>query len=469
MTELLIHSLPLLTVFLTAIVVLLIGSWFPKKHEVVLVTAIVGLLISIWFAWIGWCAGGAVFGGFFLEYSKFTLISIIVMTISAGLVAISSLNYFTERSLKFNEFITLVLFVLFGGSVMVAGTSLIVIFIGLEILSLAAYVQAGMNKQDAASSEASLKYFTMGAVASAVLLFGIALYYGSTAAFDILNPVILNERLFLVAYALIIAGFGFKVALFPFHWWVPDVYQGAPLPVASQFAILVKIAAFVVFYKVVRLLSNVSGVELTNFFTWTAVITMSIANLAALFQEDVKRMLAYSSIAHAGYILIAFVFIKSDPTAASSSMLFYLISYMVMTAGAFAVLIQLSGSEEKTSLREISGLGRTNPWLAFAMSLFLISLAGFPPTSGFFAKFYLFKSALVNGHVALVIIAVMNSLISIYYYMRPVVALYFGNSSEDVAKVSDIRYSIAGVIIFCLISVILLGLIPSTILAIISG
>ena len=472
--------MPLLAILAGATFVLLIGTWWKKiNSEALFMLAIVSLVAAIYFSWQNWL--GSVFlpaapwlAAFELD-NKLALLGIILFAISSGIAIISAHNYVRERGQPMPEFLALVLFAVFGAGVMAVGTNLIVIFIGLETLSLSAYVLAGFNKGDASSHEAAIKYFILGAVASAVFLFGIAFYYGATGSVAILNPShhVSNMKMLYMAIGLLFAGLSFKIAAVPFQWWTPDVYQGAPLPVTTFFATTVKAAAFIMFFRIFDALYHIPDVNLAGLISVVAVATMSFGNLAALFQEDIKRMLAYSSIAHAGYMLLAFVFLREDSASAGQAMIFYLAAYIVMTTGAFSVLAALAGPSlvERTHISNVAPLSRASPWLALVFTVFLLSLAGFPPTAGFMAKFYLFRATVQNGHTTLVIIAVINSLISVYYYMRPVVAMYFGeqsfaNSTYEVKSVNT-SYSIVGVIIFSAISVILLGLLPSSVLMII--
>lgn len=519
MTEMILNLMPVLVIPCGAIVVLLISSWWKRANsEFLLVLGLATLAATIWFAWsafLGPVAGTGTLEpwnhgtwnlklGTFFTFDHLSLLGIIILSVSTAIALVASLNYITERCAPFGEYVTLMLFAALGAAIMVSSQNLIIVFIGLEILSIASYVLAGYNSKGAASVEASVKYFTLGAISSAIFIFGIAFFYGATGGLDIivvaegfsLPPIggtLKGSTAYLLAMALILTGLSFKAALVPFQWWVADVYQGAPLPVTNFFATTVKIAAFVLFIRIMGAslveamgpASTVLGVsfspKLTGAVAIMAVATMTFGNLAALFQENVKRMLAYSSIAHAGYLTIALLCAGANMQLASASLLFYLLAYVLMTAGAFAVLIYLGSSPplpsgeragvrgtEKTYLSDISGLGRKSPYLAAAFAAFMLALAGIPPMSGFFAKFFIFKTAIQSGWTWLVIVAVLNSLVSVYYYMRPVVSMYFGGAEDKklAGPEEAENYSVIGVIIFCLISTILLGLFPNTILLI---
>ncbi len=513
--------MPVLAIPCGAIVVLLISSWWKRVNsELLLVLGLATLAATIWFSWGMFLKPVVDTGtlerwniGTFFSFDHLSLLGIILLSLSTAIALIASLNYITDRVAPFGEYVTLMLFAAFGAAIMVSSQNLIIIFIGLEILSIASYVLAGYNSNGEASVEASVKYFTLGAISSAIFIFGIAFFYGATGGLDIivvaegfsLPPIggtLKGSTAYLLAMALILTGLSFKAALVPFQWWVADVYQGAPLPVTNFFATTVKIAAFILFLRIMGAslveamgpASTVLGVnfspKLTGVVAILAVATMTFGNLAALLQEDIKRMLAYSSIAHAGYLTIALLCAGANMQLASSAILFYLLAYVLMTAGAFAVLIYRSsslqaaptassyppltkggrGGFERTSLSDLSGLGRKSPYLAASFAAFMLALAGIPPMSGFFAKFFIFKTAIQSGWTWLVIVAVLNSLVSVYYYMRPVVSMYFGNSEirEFANSKEGENYSTIGVIIFCLIATILLGLFPNTILLILS-
>ncbi|PIR17057.1 MAG: NADH-quinone oxidoreductase subunit N [Deltaproteobacteria bacterium CG11_big_fil_rev_8_21_14_0_20_49_13] len=479
MKDMLIQLLPLLVVLGTSFLVLLFSSWWKKiNSELLVILSIAGLASSIAFSWQWWVRGVTFQEGVFplmVRFDSFSLISFILFAFSAGIAVISSFNYANTRSFSFGEYLSLILFAVFGAGLMACGTNLMVIFIGLEILSLPLYVLAGFNFKESASHEASVKYFLLGALASVFFLFGIAFYYGATGSTDIMISGAMPPDkesfvaiLTFISAGLIISGLGFKISAVPFHFWTPDVYQGAPLPVTTFFATTVKAAAFIAFFRVFGGLIIISDKDLTPLISVIAVATMVVGNLSALFQEDLKRLLAYSSIAHAGYMLLAFTFLKEDPALSYSTMFFYLLAYMLMTAGAFIVISMMNGTDrERASISDFAGLSKKSPWLALAFSIFLFSLAGFPPTGGFFAKFYLFKGALDYHHVTLVIIAVLNSLVAVYYYMRPVVVMYFGTEPARTEEESDeTNYSCIGTVAFAAVTVILLGIFPSTILAI---
>lgn len=398
--------------------------------------------------------------------------ALIILTATLCAMLLST-HYLRARHLPHGEYLALTLFGAVGLWCMIATHHLIMIFIGLEILSLAAYVMAAYARAEKSSLEAGIKYFLMGAVASAFLFFGLALLYGGTGTLDLvhyqslaasaLEPI--DQLYTKIGLACVLIGFCFKIAAVPFHWWAPDVYTGAPLPVTAYFATAVKAGAFLALWRLTDAIVGITGVEWQGLLWWLAVATMTLGNLAALTQTDMKRMLAYSSIAHAGYALIALVIVRHGGDAAITSLLFYLVAYTCMTVGAFAVLIAIgTATEERTLLDDVAGFSRRRPGLAAAFAIFLLSLAGIPPTIGFFGKYFLFQAAIGAGETWLVIIAVLNSVVSVAYYVRPIVTMYFRSDSVHSDALGRIPNGVRVVIAVALLAVMLCGLFPSGLL-----
>jgi NADH-quinone oxidoreductase subunit N len=351
---------------------------------------------------------------------------IIVLTI---LVSLSYQTFFAN--INSGEYYALVLFAGVGMIFMATAGNLILLFVALETMSIAIYALTGFHKNQLKSGEAALKYFLLGAFGSAFLLYGFAFVYGATGSLDIIkianfiqtHPQIIQFKFLVVGLVLMTAGFGFKISMVPFHMWTPDAYEGAPTSITGFMATGVKAAAFATLIRAILVpLAPMQGSWMT--IMWVAAfLTMTVGNIIALAQDNVKRMLAYSSIAHAGYILLGFV---AGTKFAQAGMLFYLMAYAFMNIGAFAVVALLcKKGEEFNSISDFSGLGFKYPALGFVMSVFLFSLAGIPPTGGFMGKFYIFTEALRSGYVWLVIAAGVNSVVSIYYYLRVVVVMYF--------------------------------------------
>jgi NADH-quinone oxidoreductase subunit N len=348
---------------------------------------------------------------------------------------------------------------------MASGGDLLVIFLGLEIMSLAQYILAGMRPNFLKSSEAAMKYFLLGAFATGFLLYGISLLYGATGTTNLAGIMtaireggLSDHPLLSIGMGLLVVGFGFKVAAVPFHMWTPDVYEGAPTPVTALMSTGVKAAAFAALARVfVMALGDLQG-SWAPLFWGLAVLTMTVGNLMAIAQQNIKRMLAYSSIAHAGYLLIALV--AAGP-AGLTGLLFYLLAYAFMNLGAFAVVVAMEQREDRyLRLDDYSGLGFRYPLISAAMALFMFSLAGLPPTAGFMAKFYVFSAAVEQGYIGLTVIGVLNSLLSLYYYLRPVVFMYMEESKADRPTMPVEPFLLAGLVLTTL-GTIQLGLSPS--------
>ncbi len=335
---------------------------------------------------------------------------------------IMSPEFFHEPTSRVDHF-ALIIFALIGGQLLTSYGNLLMLFLGIEILSIPLYILAGSNKTDLSSNEASLKYFLMGAFATGFLLFGIALIYGSTGSFNL--QVISeqsNSSLMMVAgVVMMIVGLAFKVSAVPFHFWTPDVYTGSPTVITAFMSTVVKTAAFAGFFRLFFTCFSSSSSIWTNTIWALAALTIVIGNVTAVYQTNFKRMLAYSSIAHAGYMLLAILALNNY---AQSSILFYATAYSISSIAAFAVLLVVSHTTKNDSIQSFDGLAKKNPLLAAATIFSMLSLAGIPPMAGFFAKYYIFTAALDQHYVGLVIIAVAGSLIGVYYYFRIIIAMF---------------------------------------------
>jgi NADH-quinone oxidoreductase subunit N len=358
-----------------------------------------------------------------------------IVLVAVGLGILLSVKYIPTINQQTGEYYALLLLISAGMMAMASAIDLIVVFLSLEIFSLGLYILSGLNRNDRRSSEAAMKYFLLGAFSSGFFVYGAALLYGATGStrFSQIATALTNNaydaNLLYPAIGLLIVGFGFKVSLVPFHMWTPDVYQGAPTPLTAFMSVGTKAAAFAAFYRtfLYALASQqaVWGMALAIL----AVLTMTLGNLAALRQTSLKRLLAYSSIAHAGYILVGLA--TGTPSGAEAA-LYYLISYAFMNIGAFAVVIMLEKQGEMDASGErLRGLSKRAPGLAFIMAIFMFSLAGVPPFAGFFAKFFVFSAAVQGGMSWLAAIAMLNSAISAYYYLRITVSMYFGEPGDE--------------------------------------
>lgn len=475
-SELLLRMLPLLVVFGSALAVLLVDLWWRRENqEPLLYVAIAGVLAAIVLSFRGWLMTDGTPVDMFLP-DRFGLLAFALSLIAVLATLLTSFQYMEERQIRLGDFFGLLLLAATGIGLMLMSHNLLVIFLGLETLSLSAYVMAGFNVRDKRSQEASIKYYILGAVAAAFLLLGFAFVYGSFATLDLIkiqqeaSTVVEGPERYYAALALvlILVGFGFKIAAVPFQWWTPDVYEGSPLPVTTFFATAIKLAAFVAFWRIAATLSPVLGASWLDYVCVISVVTMTIGNIAAIVQADMKRMLAYSSIAHAGYLLTAFVIIPFDAGASASALLFYLFGYVLMTIGAFSVLIALDkDGSERTDLRYFNGLGFKRPWLAAFLSLFLLSLAGVPPTIGFFAKYFLFRGVIGAGFVTLAVLAVLNSVVSVFYYIRPIILMYFYREESRGEELEPVSYPLFGVLLVSLLLVLYFGIFPSGLLSLV--
>jgi NADH-quinone oxidoreductase subunit N len=461
----LIPLLPAAQVLLTALVVLLFDL-FLKEHEKVLLAwiSLLGLALCGIEAVLLWGSREAAFGDTFV-LDNFALFFTQICAGAAALTILTSVHYVREMRILEGEFYVLILFATLGMIVMAASNDLMVFFLGLETMSVAVYVLTGMWRASSRSSEAAMKYFLMGSFATGFLLYGIALIYGATGATQLsaISAYLIQSPsdwpLYLGAGALLLLiGFAFKVAAVPFHFWVPDVYEGAPTPVTGFMSVAVKAAAFGAWARI--LLHRLSPLD----DEWVlplwiiAIATMTLGNLLALSQASVKRMLAYSSVAHAGYLLIAIVV---GEEWGGAPLLFYLLAYTLMTLGAFAVVTALAEpGNPRESYADFAGLGFKRPFLAMAMSLFMLSLAGFPPLAGFTGKFYIFRAAVLSGHTVLAVIGVLNSLLSVAYYLRVIVAMYMQEGGADGKAFRQSPYLYVAVTVTVL-GTLYLGMLPA--------
>jgi NADH-quinone oxidoreductase subunit N len=401
-----------------------------------------------------------------LRLDRFALFFAMLACLSALLTISLSIEYVREQPIAAGDYYTLVLLATTGMILMAAAADLVVVFLALEVMSVAVYVLAGMLRGDLRSNEAALKYFLLGAFASAFLLYGIALVYGATGStrLDALASAVREgpDALLLVGIALVLVGLAFKVALAPFHAWTPDVYEGAPTTVTVFMAVGVKAAGFAALARLAT--AALEPTPAWEPMLWTlAALTMTIGNAAALVQTSVKRMLAYSSIAHAGYAAVGLV---AGGAEGGAALLFYLVVYTFMNVGAFGVLLALARrGEPGERLADLAGVGLRHPILGIAMTVCMLSLAGMPLTAGFAGKFYLFSAALDAGHVGLVVVAVVNSLVSVAYYLGVLVPMYMADGERALEPPAS-RPWLLGTIVVAVAVTLLIGLDPSGPLAI---
>ncbi|MGQ9525276.1 MAG: NADH-quinone oxidoreductase subunit N [Armatimonadota bacterium] len=462
--------IPEIVVTLGAVAILILDFTIPKRfHWVLAYVAILTLGLTAW-ACIGLWGRHEYHLLDTLALDNFRIAVDLVILAGAFLAVLMSPPYLRREELEYGEYYALVLFAALGMMVMVAGLNLVVIFVGLETLSISLYVLAAFARGRRPSNEAGMKYLLVGAFATAFLLYGIMLIYAATGSMFLpeiqrflMTHSVVGDKLLFAGLGLILVGFAFKVAAFPFHVWAPDVYEGAPTPVTAFMAVAVKAAAFAAFARVFCTALLPLQPIWQPVLWWLAVFTMTIGNLVAIAQANLKRMLAYSSIAHAGYAAIAIV--TGSPQAVGA-LVYYLTAYTLMTAGAFGVVALLSGKgDTNANVHDMRGLGFRFPWIGAAMTLFMVSLAGFPPTAGFFAKFYLFSSAVQKGHILLVVVAAVNSVISVYYYLRVAVVMYMYRGEEEAPLLPARLYAPTGISVgLTAVAVLVLGLVPARLL-----
>jgi NADH-quinone oxidoreductase subunit N len=384
-------------------------------------------------------------------FAKMILLATCAMTV------LISYHYLTRRRIHRGEYYPLILFATAGMSLLAAANDLLLVFLALEVLSLPLYVLAGFARRDDASQESALKYFLLGAFSSAFLLYGIALMYGATNTTSISGisriAATAEPRLIFFSMALLAIGFCFKVAAVPFHMWTPDVDQGAPTSVTGFMAAGTKAAGFAALLRVFLVALGPLQWDWRPVLWIVAVLTMVAGSVIAITQTEIKRLLAYSSIAHAGYVLVAVVAASNDGTAAA---LFYLLVYAFMTLGAFAMVIASApGGRERLGLSDWTGIGQRHPLFAGVMTLFLLSLAGIPPTAGFMAKFFVFSSAVSSGETGLVVVGVLTSAIAAFFYLRVIVAMWLQEPEPGAMPLGPSPALVAGLAVAAAVTIAL--------------
>jgi NADH-quinone oxidoreductase subunit N len=460
---------PEIVITIFGFLVLMVDVFSPKKEKkgYLGVISLIGILIAFFYTLplMGSVSSG--FGGMFTS-DGYALFFKITFMIIAFLTVLISMGYAHREGIDFGEYYALILFATLGMMLMAAGTHLIIIFLGLETMSISIYILAGMMREDRKSVESALKYFLLGAFATGFLLYGIALLYGATGslylkdiAAYISSKNLLRNPMLLMSLVFLTIGFGFKIASVPFHMWTPDVYEGAPTSITAFMATGVKAAGFSALVRVFFSALPAFRPDWTSIMWVIALATMTLGNIVAISQTNIKRMLAYSSIAHAGYILVAFV---AGNDLGTSGILFYLMAYAFMNLGAFTVVILLGKKgEENTLINDYAGIGFKHPLLAAAMTIFLLSMAGIPPLGGFMAKFYVFSAAVKEKFYWLAILGVLNSAISVYYYLRVTVLMYFRESEREI---TGLQFSPASVfaLILAVIGTLYMGIFPANVL-----
>jgi NADH-quinone oxidoreductase subunit N len=468
--------LPEIVLSVWGMIVLIAGVWKKEGEggpgaDDLGVLALVGILLAA--AANGWLYGVSQTGGDgMIVVDRFHLFANWIFLLAGAMSILISLAYITRQRLQSGEVYALMLFAVVGMMIMGATHDLIIVFLGLEVMSISIYALAAMNRRDRRSAEAGLKYFLLGAFSTGFFLYGIALLYGATGSTNIvaISQAIMRaeyvESLLYFGMALLAIGFGFKVAAVPFHMWTPDVYEGAPAPITAFMATGVKAAAFVAFLRVFMVAFDAVYESWSPILWWLAAITMVVGNLIALVQGNVKRMLAYSSIAHGGYLLVALVAANG---MASAAMLFYLLIYTLMNIGAFAIVISVAHQgEDRLQIEDYAGFGWQQPLLGVFLTIFLLSLAGFPGTGGFMGKIFLLQGAMEGGLLTLTIVLVMATLLSYWYYLRVVWYMWMREAPSPDAHAAVVAPFPMRVALFVAAGLILfLGIFPGVALEIV--
>ena len=459
-----IRILPELMLSIFGIVIMLLDPLLDegKSQKILGQIALVGTVAGLAATWYMSESPGLAFSDM-VRVDAFSVFFHALVIAIAALVILISYEYMAVQHIRAGEYYGLILFGAVGMALMSSAVELVLIFIALEISSISSYILVGFRRREASSSESSLKYFLLGSFATAFFLYGVALMFGATGStnIDLIAQKLQSTPIQLlanVAFALMFVGIGFKVAVAPFHIWTPDVYEGAPAPIVALMSTAPKAAAFAVLLRLVFTL-NAPG---RFWLIWvSAAFSMTLGNIGALLQNNVKRLLAYSSIAHAGYTLVAFA---AAPDLGTSAAIFYLATYAAMNVGAFAVVSHFANAGERyVTLEDYEGLGRTSPLLAATLTIFLLSLIGIPVTGGFFAKFYVFSAALKTNLIGLTLIAVINSAVGAYYYLRIIVVMYMREPRKQV-PVAPVPTALGVALAISIVATIYLGILPTSVL-----
>ena len=446
--------------------VLFLDLFAGKNKNLLVLASLVGLIL----------AGFSVFGQVNLPVSSFggsyvvdhlSVFFTLIFTFSSALAILLSLEYNPQHGIRAGEYYALILFCTVGMIMLACATDMIMTFLGIEVVSICLYVLAGIRRDDPKSNESALKYFLLGAFATGFLVYGMTLVYGATGttklagiAEAIHTGQTNSDTLLLLGSVLLIIGFGFKVASVPFHMWAPDVYEGAPSPVTAFMAVGPKAASLVAFYRVFGTALPEIGTSWDTLLMAVAVITMVIGNFGAIVQTNIKRLLAYSSISHVGYLLVAII---ARNSLAGSAIAYYMMAYAFMIFGTFGIIIMFGDKDsENLEISNFAGLGLKQPAIAICMTIFMLSLGGMPPFAGFVAKFYIFSAAIKEGYVILVVIAVLNSVVALYYYLRIIVLMYMKDAERELElTVGPVTMAVVAIAVFGTIE---MGIFPDPIL-----
>ncbi len=463
MTSSLIYILPEIIILTFALLAIIVEP-FTKLKRLIGVLSLLVLTLALIVLVLSACRGaigGSLFYGM-LTLDPFSIFFRIISIITSGVVILLSIGYTPLHGDSEGEYYSILLFITIGMMLLVSSSNLLMIFLAIEYVSIASYILAGFMKKDPKSSEAALKYFLLGGLSSGVMLYGMSLLYGWTRSLDIseiymaLDSGSIPIPVIIISIAFLLAGFGFKLALVPFHMWTPDVYEGAPTPVAAFLSVGPKAAGFAVLVRV--LLVGMGGDMQSHWVPILAglsILTMIVGNIVAIAQQNIKRLIAYSSIAHSGYILLGLVI---SNRMGLEAILLYLLIYLFMNLGAFGVVIIVSNSIRSDEIKDYAGLSQRSPLLALSLAIFLVSLAGIPPTAGFLGKFYIFAACIEAGYAWLAVIAIINSIVAAYYYFKVVRMMYLVEPEEIGVIRGDVGSCMA--LFFTLALTIIIGIFP---------
>ncbi len=451
---------PILFLSLYALVLLIVDATVKKPASLTYWLTLLGLVVTGILTVNTYTASGVAFNGMVFT-GRFPAFFEIIFVLSAGLSVLLSKPYLEKEEAHFGEYYAMIVFATIGMMLMASARDLMVLFLGLELMSISLYVLAGYLRRDAKSNEAALKYFLLGAFATGFFLYGISLVYGASGTTNLAEILrkfssIQNDPLLWIGAALILIGLSFKISAVPFHMWVPDVYEGSPTTVSGFMSTGSKAAAFAALVILFSYSVHPSW-QLQVVIAYLAAFTMIIGNLIALVQQNIKRMLAYSSIAHAGYALVG---IAAANSLGRTGVLYYMLAYTFMQIGAFGVVSVLESKEGRyLKISDYEGLAHRHPFIAALMAIFMFSLAGIPPFAGFFGKYYLFASAVTANMTWLAVVGVLASVVSVYFYLNVVVNMYFKESPEGSAPAVISKLG-ATALIIAAVAVIELGLTP---------
>lgn len=444
-----------------AVLILLLEIFSLRKTIVPL--TLIGLLVTLGLNGCDFNSTQSFFNNMIVVNNTTVLFNSLFIVLTFFIVALGQ-SFYKEHYDKISDYTSLKVFLLIGAYCMVSFGNLVMFFLGLEILSITLYILAGSDRLNIKSNEAGMKYFLMGSFASGFILFGIALVYGSTASFDMNQILLASQQLampkwFMVGFVLMLVGLLFKIAAFPFHFWAPDVYQGAPLLTTTTMSTLAKVAAVSTFYKLSEVFFPAMPSNFGNLIAFLIIATLIIGNVMALKQNNIKRLMAYSGISHAGFMLMAILLGKN----AEAYLFYYMVAYAIAGIAAFSVILYVCQDKKEELIIHFRGFAKHKPVLAITLSLALLSMAGIPILAGFFGKLFLFTEALKHGFYSTVIIAVVTSIISIYYYFKVIIVM-FTYKNSDAATVYPKNFIYAAVAIVAIVINLVIGFCPSIII-----